>query len=65
MADKLESMKSDLRSLLLTEKNGILIGRLDHVYQEVMGEGIDYDRKKYRTLESYLSTLSDTVRITK
>ena len=65
MADELESLKSDLRSVLLTEKNGILISRLDREYRDVMGDSIRYDRKQHRSLESFLLTLPDTVRIAK
>ena len=64
MDDKLENLKTDLRSLLLTEKSGISIKRLDQEYREVTGGGIEYDRKKHRSLETFLiEELPDAVRI--
>lgn len=65
MADQLESLKTDLRSVLLTEKNGIDIHRLDREYRDVTGGSISYNRAQYRSLEAFLLTIPDTVRIQK
>ena len=65
MADKLESLKKDLRSVLLTEKNGIAINRLDREYRDVTGSGIEFNRSEHRNLQSFLETIPDTVRIVK
>lgn len=62
---RLESLKSDIRSVLLTEKNGVSISRLDREFMDVMGCRIEYDRRQYGSLEAFLLTLPDTVRITK
>ena len=65
MADKLENLKKDLRSVLLTEKNGIHIGRLDREYRDMIGCGIAFNRSQFPTLESFLMSIPDTVSITK
>ena len=65
MANKLESLKRDLRVLLSIKKNGILIGQLKCEYRQVTGSTIEYDRKQYQSLEAFLLSLPDTVKITK
>ena len=65
MANKLESLKRDLRVLLSIEKNGILIDQLKREYRQVTGSTIEYDRKQHQSLEAFLLSLPDMVKITK
>lgn len=60
-----ESFKQDLRSVLMSEKNGVNILRLNLDYRDLVGKNIDFDRRLYADLESFICTLTDTCYISK
>lgn len=59
---EIENFKSDLRGVLIGEKYGIDIKRLYAEFRD-LGVDLDYDRRLYSSLESFLSTLTDTCRL--
>ena len=61
--NELERFKTDLRSVLLQAKSGIPMHRLNSEYRDLMGSNIQYDRRLYQTLDSYLLTMPDTVKL--
>lgn len=58
-----QSLRKDLRSVLMSEKDGIEITRLNSEFNDLIGKNIQFDRNRYPTLESFLMTLTDTCRI--
>lgn len=60
---ELDQFKKDLRSVLISEKGGIHISRVNAEYRDLVGENIKYNYRNYPNLESYLLTLTDTCRI--
>ena len=59
----MDSFRKDLRGVLIADKNGIPIHRLNREYKDLTGEDIKWDYKQYHSLHDFLLSLSDACEI--
>ena len=59
----MELFKQDLRSVLIADKEGIPIQKLNQEYSALTGQHIEYDQQLYPTLRDFLLTLPDACKI--
>ena len=63
MGESLDIIKQDIRSVLLSSKAGVKASRLQGEYQELCGGYIPHTKFGYSTLQDFLASLNDVVRI--
>ncbi|XP_033640298.1 uncharacterized protein LOC117300681 [Asterias rubens] len=62
-ASKKESVNRNLRSVLITEKAGVALNRLQGEYQALLGETIPFKEFGFPSLEAYLKSIPAVVSI--
>ncbi|KAL3248221.1 hypothetical protein MRX96_056632 [Rhipicephalus microplus] len=63
--DSMEEVKTILRSILTSEKAGIQLRYLDNEYRTLTGMRIPYRQLGFNTLEEYLYSIPDVVRLSR
>lgn len=63
--ESMEDVGTILRSILTSEKSGILLRYLDNEYRTLTGTRIPYRQLGYSTLEEYLHSIPDVVRLSR
>ncbi|CAL8351241.1 unnamed protein product [Boreogadus saida] len=58
-----ESIKKMLRSVLLSSKEGVSIGRLQTEYRSLCGELIPHSKLGHHSLEDFLRSIPSVVRL--
>ncbi|XP_049521647.1 uncharacterized protein LOC119450179 isoform X3 [Dermacentor silvarum] len=61
--ESMEDVGTILRSILTSEKSGILLRYLDNEYRTLTGTRIPYRQMGFSTLEEYLRSIPDVVRL--
>ncbi|XP_014676856.1 PREDICTED: tudor domain-containing protein 7-like [Priapulus caudatus] len=63
MEQRVKSVKSMLRSVLLSEKGGVKFTKLNYDYQDITGDSIPFKSLGFRTLEEFLRSVPDVCQI--
>lgn len=58
----MDSFRKDLRGVLIADKNGIPLHRLNREYKDLTGEDIQWD-SRFRTLRHFLESLTDVCEV--
>lgn len=58
-----DSVKKMVRSVLLTERNGLSVSQLQDIYREFVNGGIPFQKLGFSSLESYLKSIPDAARV--
>lgn len=61
----MDSFRKDLRGVLIADKNGIPLNRLNREYKDLTGENISWDRARFPTLSHFLLSLTDVCEVQK
>lgn len=61
----MDEFKSDLRSVLTAEQDGIPIQHLDKQFHDLCGQHIEFDTTQYPNLEAFLLSIPDICRVIK
>ena len=63
--DSLDETKKIIRSLLISAKQGLFVEQLDRDYKSQKGTPIPYSDYGHSTLESFLCSIPDVIRISR
>ncbi|CAK8673222.1 tudor domain-containing protein 7-like [Clavelina lepadiformis] len=63
MPETIDSVKKNLRSVLISSKDGVRATKLQGEYRELAGSYIPHSKFGFHSLDEFLSTLKDVVRL--